>query len=194
MNDMWFPTELNLLLEADQASLTNPDWLQFQLGALPFNSRLPQAGSLAKCLAWLSDKKIKTYLEVGPNDAALFMVMLAYLSKFEDLEKATAINFWEEPNGLMLSARNQGKIFQHTDPNILPTAAKASWDLVVLNKYHPEQVFRRDWNLVKKNARIVLFTDLQNEEVGRTWEKAKKSYESVDFGKVGCLVVTAPMV
>lgn len=142
---------------------------------------LQQPEQLAKALIYLSDFKIKTYLEVGTFWGSTCTFISLYLAKFNPDLKVLGIDNFHDFNQSLLEL--SGRIeFRKCTTNDLKGQ---SFDLCFIDADHSYKGVSTDYENVGKYAKICMFHDIQDEFVVKDRDKAgsKKHWNEIRNGK-----------
>jgi hypothetical protein len=131
-------------------------------------------------LAYLSTKKIESYLEIGVRHGGTFIITCEYLKRFNPLQRMIAVDPFP---GLALAA------YQQLEPRVEHVAAfshsfagrtaitSMEWDHILIDGDHSEEGCMTDYLLVKDRAKRVAFHDIvsyTNPGVVKVWDAIKK--------------------
>lgn len=197
---------LSLLNSLPNESLTNPKELEpiiAKLGLCNENEPWEIPQELNSCygqglhiwqyplqfapyLAFIQQFAISTYLEIGIRHGGTFITTIEYLSRFNSLKKAIAIDindsagleaYKESKKALcpiefyrMDSRSNAFKNLIKEEPDL---------DLVFVDGAHDEKTVTNDINAVLKKAKIIALHDtasVNHPGVKRVWRKLKQSH------------------
>ena len=118
---------------------------------------------IAPYLIKLSDKKIRTYAEVGVFQGGTFILTVEYLSRFTPIEKALVIDKELQPQIKAYAEMNPAVTLVETDSHseeAQEVIAELQPDLVFIDADHEEWACRADYNMVQPHAKWIGFHDL----------------------------------
>lgn len=138
----------------------------------------------SKYLTFLSQHKIRTYLEIGVAYGGTFVFTVSYLDRLIPGLKATCIDVREpsllvsrfaESNSFRYITDKSCELFRHVAPN-------TCFDLVLVDGDHSKQGAMSDFHLVKDRAQIIAFHDIVNFKTPGAidaWKEVKENYGDV---------------
>lgn len=119
----------------------------------------------SKYLHFLSKQQIKSYVEIGCHKGGTFIITVEYLSRFNDIERAIAVDNW--PREIINEYKSMRPEIEY-----LTTSSQSStfydsylahdWDLVLIDGDHSYTGARADYDIVKDRARFIAFHDVKN--------------------------------
>lgn len=126
---------------------------------------------LAELLVWLSDYRIRTFLEIGTFSGYSFAVMMTYLTRFNpDLTGMTMDPHDCKPlaglmpeyfNARFLHGTSNAKYLRGTSDDV----SGQIFDLCLIDGDHSYEAVARDFENVGKNSSICVFHDINDEIV-----------------------------
>ena len=142
---------------------------------------------LAPYLLWLSDKRIRSYAEIGVAYGGTFILTVEYLSRFFPLTVAVAIDMSSDA-AFLDYARERPWIRIVSDLSTSPAARRAAeqygpFDLAFIDADHAEAACLADYEMISPYARIVAFHDLVEHTtpgVAKVWADVTGA-EKVEF-------------
>jgi len=141
----------------------------------------------SKYLVWLSDQKIQSYLEIGTRFGGTFLVTVAYLSRFNEIKAAAGVDLVESSDLTLFSQQNpefKYLVASTESKEFAELIASRKWDLVFVDGDHSNPIFQSDWELAKKNSRLVALHDIVStgcQHVVDLWQSLKPQYKNVEF-------------
>lgn len=143
----------------------------------------------SRYLVQLSALPIKSYLEIGVKYGGTFVITVEYLSLFQSFERALGVDANFCPSLVKYAHRNpKAQWLQvNTREDLFRTRVESSggYDLVLIDGDHAEDGCRKDFEIVKPYANVVVFHDIVNEYTpgpGVVWREVKaKCAEEYDF-------------
>lgn len=136
---------------------------------------------LSKYLAYLSSKKINSYLEIGVAMGGTFVLTVEYLKRFNGEIDAMVIDMNPPGEHLDWYSENGGNfrylVANTTEPKAANTVMSRKWDLVLIDADHTEEGCWRDYLMAKEFARLIAFHDVVNEltpGVAAVWKRLKE--------------------
>jgi hypothetical protein len=202
-------SRVELIRAAPIERLSDPAWIEHDLlPALGFNDELleefptellPRTGEgllhwqypnqFSKYLVELSRHRIESYLEVGVRHGGTFVVTTEYLKRFRPLRLALGNDLLPMP-GLEPYARSEPEVellrgSSHGPRFWLTARRRGPFDLVLIDGDHTEEGCRRDFELLRDQARLIAFHDIASEVVEgvpTVWCEIKERYaDRYDF-------------
>jgi hypothetical protein len=201
-------TKLNLsqVIERIQSEplekLTDPAYLEFRLlPELGLNDRHmhqypsslhPYCGigidswqypnQFSRYLHYLSSQKINSYVEIGCHKGGTFIITLEYLSRFNKIERAIAVDNW--PRDIMREYCKYRPEVEYLDTSsqsskFYDAYGRHNWDLVLIDGDHSYKGATDDYNLINGRARFIAFHDIVNSLCPGTqqiWADMRKQY------------------
>lgn len=139
----------------------------------------------SKYLVHLADEPIGSYLEIGVRHGGTFLIMIEYLSRFNDLRKAIGIDLWDSP---FLRERLADRPYARfeTANTQLPdfgrlVGSESPIDLVLIDGDHSEQGCQNDLDIVKPHSRMVVLHDIVSSVcpgVVAVWNRLRRQDEN----------------
>ncbi len=119
----------------------------------------------AHYLHYLSKQEIKTYCEIGCHKGGTFVITVEYLNRFNNLEKALAVDPWHRP--LMDEYANLVNFVEYlpcssTDQKFKEKFNEHQWDLTLIDGDHSYAGVTKDFSLVENNSKLISFHDIKN--------------------------------
>jgi len=200
---------VNLIRRSSIKELTDPAFLesrllprlglhtnslrQFPGGLHPFigkglrSSQYPV--QFSRYLVRLADHDVKSYLEIGVKFGGTFIITVEYLRKIGRLKKAVAIDRYDCPALRDYSRLNRKIEFHRMNSHGIRFRdlynQYGGFDLVFIDGDHSGPGARKDFDLVKKQCRVIVMHDIANclyPELGRLREDVKKDFRhAYDF-------------
>lgn len=213
-NDTPLVDRVRLVLESPRHYLVQKNYVQCLIRAFglkgdvlapygPDNQYMVAGGGLwqypsqlAEYLVWLSDKDIRTYVEVGSGDGHLLVLMTAYLKTANpNFQKAVGV----DPNvgfarKLIATLDLPIELVEGTSDLL---AGQEPFDLAFIDGEHTYHWTMHDWQNVGSKAKLCAIHDIDATvlpEVRRAWQKISSGQRTVRFtgpaGVMGIGVVT----
>ncbi|WP_210178230.1 class I SAM-dependent methyltransferase, partial [Methylosinus sp. R-45379] len=136
---------------------------------------------LSKYLAYLSGKKINSYLEIGVAMGGTFVLTVEYLKRFNGEIDAMIIDMNPPGEHLDWYSENGGSfrylVANTTEPKAANAVMSRKWDLVLIDADHTEEGCWRDYLMAKEFARLIAFHDVVNDltpGVAAVWKRLKE--------------------
>jgi hypothetical protein len=174
-------SELDIIRTARKEYLLDADWLENTITALGIYERPGMIPAhlksfigginaaqwpcqVAPYLIYLSDKGIKSYAEIGTLHGGMFRMTVEYLSRFNKIKRAVAVDPYFTPEMYAYQQENP-VVFLVNSFSTSPAASMAFksfgiFDLVLIDAVHTEEAVRQDYELVKDHARLIAFHDI----------------------------------
>ncbi len=141
----------------------------------------------SKYLVHLSKQNITSYVEIGCHKGGTFIVTTEFLSRFNRLEQAVAVDNWERAEmhayaELNSSVKYIAQSSQSTEFREL--IGERHWDLILIDGDHSYGGATTDLNLVKDFTRRIAFHDIVNHLCPGTqliWSDVKKRFPEAKF-------------
>lgn len=119
----------------------------------------------SKYLNFLSKNNITSYLEIGCHKGGTFIITVEYLSRFNKINHALAVDNWSRDEML-----NYATICENVDYVVTSSASETFeklvkervWDLILIDGDHSYQAVKKDFETVKNYARFIAFHDIKN--------------------------------
>jgi Methyltransferase domain len=174
---------LRLIEDWPEDELTDPDRLAERLWELGVNEEITQVlpperraaageglrftqfpNQFGPYLVAVGGLGVRSYMEIGVDHGGTFLITTAYLSRFAELERATAVDRFEAP-----TLREHPGPARTTDVLTADSTSRrvadyvaeyAPFDLVLIDGDHSEQGVRRDLELVRPHARAIALHDI----------------------------------
>jgi Methyltransferase domain len=200
---------LALLRSAELEKLRDAAWLERELlPRLGFNNEFleefprelyPQTGEgllhwqypnqFSKYLVELSRHRISSYLEIGVRHGGTFAITVEYLRRFHPLRLAVGNDIYPMP-GLVPYAGSDPRIHlvqrsSHGLRFVLDLLRRRRFDLVLIDGDHSAQGCRRDFEIVRRHARLIALHDIASDVVPgvpAVWREVRSRYaDRYDF-------------
>jgi len=198
-----------LIREADARALADTRFLESLLPRLGLNDEAideipaglrPHCGQglriwqyprqFAPYLAALSQRGVRSYLEIGIRHGGSFVATTEVLERFHPLELAVGVDVIPCPSMAAYQRRNPKARFWCMNTRAPAFAAAldelGAIDLVFIDSHHEETQCRSELEIVAAHARMIAFHDIANvgcPGVGRVWQEVKRSpgYECFEY-------------
>jgi hypothetical protein len=143
-------------------------------------------------LALLGRLGLRSYLEIGVRHGGTFVCTVEYLSRFQLLRSAVAVDLNPCASFMKYAKRNPLCRFLQTDSHA-PAFREffergESFDLALIDGDHSEAGCWEDFTLVREKASVLAFHDIANDAVpgvGAVWRKVQQTcgddYEFFEF-------------
>jgi len=141
----------------------------------------------SKYLCYLSQLDIKNYVEIGCHKGGTFIITVEYLSRFNKIESALAIDNWPREiineycnhrnNITYLTNSSQSEEFKEE-------FYKKNWDLVLIDGDHSYQAVKNDFSIVNGNSKYIAFHDIRNifcPGTQQIWQDIKNDHKNFKF-------------
>jgi len=134
----------------------------------------------ANYLIYLSEKNIKSYVEIGCRFGGTFIVVVEYLRRFADLHLAVAIDIAHSDIMVAYAKRTDGvkyKIESSRDPEVVAYLGSRRWDLAFIDGDHSYEGCSSDYEAVKERAAIIGLHDIASSAcpgVVRAWTEIRR--------------------
>lgn len=133
-----------------------------------------------KYLCHIAQKNISSYMEIGVRRGGTFIITVEYLSRFNSLRRAVALDLHEQP--IMRAYAGYRPEIEYILCDSKGEEAKKiitsqKWDLVLVDGDHSRAGFSADYTNVKNNARTIACHDLANDlfpHLKNFWSQAKE--------------------
>lgn len=141
-------------------------------------------------LTRLAGLGVRSYLELGVRHGGTFVATVEYLRRFQPLERAVGIDIMPCPSLMAYRARNPCVEFHQLNTQSPAfaafLAAGADFDLALIDANHAEHECRREYELVRERASIVVLHDIVNMDfpgVAAVWREIQASgaYDCQEF-------------
>lgn len=187
---------ITLLRTAPIENLRSAAWLEYEaLPALGLNveGRFPRhlkayqgrgaqswqwPNQFAKYLAFLSEREVSSYLELGLFNGGTFIITIEYLSRFASDFQALGVDVEVRPpvRTYLESAHSNVQVLnaRTDDPIVCRAVAQRLWDLALIDAGHAEQECWADYQMVRDYTRLAAFHDISNDfftGVAQVWER-----------------------
>ena len=134
----------------------------------------------ARYLTYLSEKDIGSYIEIGCRFGGTFIIIVEYLRRFMDLNRAPAVDI--EQTSIMSAYQKctvgvEYKIANSRDPAIISYLGSAQWDLAFIDGDHSYEGCLSDYLSLKDNSKILALHDIASDAcpgVVRVWEEIRR--------------------
>jgi hypothetical protein len=148
----------------------------------------------SRYLLELSNHDVESYLEIGSRHGGTFVITVEYLDRFHPIRNAVAVDLARSRSLQRYAAERDGvKVLQadtrsETFKGFLREAGL--FDLVMIDGDHKEAGCRSDFELVKHQARLIVFHDIASDAVpgvGKVWREVKaterESFRFLEFAE-----------
>jgi hypothetical protein len=137
----------------------------------------------APYLSAVAREGVRRYLEIGVRYGGSFVTTVEYLSRFDDLEEAVAVDIdpiapllpypLQQPAVRLMQADTQTEAFERW------VASAGPFDLAFVDGLHTLEGCRRDFESVREHARMIAVHDIVNHlvpDVGAVWRAVCETY------------------
>jgi methyltransferase family protein len=117
----------------------------------------------ASYLTYLSDKNIKSYVEIGCRFGGTFIIVVEYLRRFTDLYLATALDIEHTEimaNYAKCTAGIHYKIANSRDAEVVSYLGSLRWDLAFIDGDHSYEGCSGDFQAIRQSARMIGLHDI----------------------------------
>jgi hypothetical protein len=119
----------------------------------------------SKYLHYLSSQSIGSYVEIGCHKGGTFIITLEYLSRFNNIEYAIAVDNW--PREIINEYKKLRPQVEYITTSslsdeFLTLYQQRPCDLILVDGDHSYSGVVKDYNNVKNNSRIIAFHDIKN--------------------------------
>lgn len=136
----------------------------------------------SKYLYFLSKKKIENFIEIGCHKGGTFIITFEYLSRFNNIKSAIAIDNW--PRDIMYEyckIRSPVKYLtcQSKSNEFIDIVKHQKWDLILIDGDHNYKAVQNDFITVKDYAKLIAFHDIVNKLCPGTqqmWKDIRDEY------------------
>lgn len=143
----------------------------------------------SRYLVHLASLPIRSYLEIGVKYGGTFVITVEYLSRFRDFDHALGVDANFCPSLVKYAHRNPRaewmQVNTREDRFRQRVESSGGFDLVLIDGDHAEDGCRKDFEIVRPFARVVVFHDIVNEYTpgpGIVWREVKSSLaDEYDF-------------
>lgn len=143
----------------------------------------------SKYLVQLSKFNIESYLEIGVRHGGTFIITVEYLQRFNDFKKALGIDICEARSLFEYQKINPKinfkRIASQADEFKELIKNSEKFDLILIDGDHDEEPVRKDFELLKDKARIIVLHDIISDAcpgVVKVWNEIKEKYNDIyDF-------------
>lgn len=141
----------------------------------------------SKYLCYLSRLDIKNYVEIGCHKGGTFIITVEYLSRFNKIESALAIDNWpREIINEYCKYRNNITYLTHSSQSeeFKKEYYKKKWDLVLIDGDHSYQAVKNDFSIVNGNSKYIAFHDIKNifcPGTQQIWQDIKNDHKNFKF-------------
>jgi hypothetical protein len=146
----------------------------------------------ANYLTYLSEKHIKSYVEIGCRFGGTFIIVVEYLRRFTDLYLATALDI--EHTDIMAQYAKctvgiEYKIANSCDPEVVSYLGSLRWGLAFIDGDHSYEGCSRDYQAVRNSATRIGLHDVASSVcpgVVRAWQEIRhtvptnRTFEAID--------------
>lgn len=120
----------------------------------------------SKYLAWLGQRKIRNYLEIGARKGGTFIITVEYLRRFNRIENALALDIVEQPIMRAYAQSAEGCSYVLADSKSAEAKKLIqgrSWDLALIDGDHSAAGFWNDYDVLRNHARIIAAHDVASD-------------------------------
>ena len=193
---------VNLIRSASIRQLASPSWLEHELlpelglsdvnrnwyppFLQPFCGKgvqsFQQPNQFSRYLCHLSRYKISSYLEIGVWQGGTFIITLEYLSRFNDIRCALAIDTNIQLLMRQYALMNDRVLLHEGDsktPEALAMVARDWWDLALVDGDHSEEGCFADYRAVRNAAGMIALHDIHSDvcpAVTSVWKRLSDIY------------------
>jgi hypothetical protein len=186
--------------QAPLEKLRDPLWLQYQLlPRLGLNGELlnefpeelyPWCGfgvrswqypsQFSRYLVSLSNKQIKTYLEIGCRHGGTFIITVEYLKRFNHVQIACAMDI--EDSAIMREYKKEPGVAYALTSSLSGEGKRLiqgmRWDLALIDGDHEYTACATDYDTVRDHARVIALHDIVSDVcpgVKQLWGELKRT-------------------
>ena len=144
----------------------------------------------APYLRYLSRLQVRSYLEIGIRHGGSYIVTVEVLNQFSTLDRAVGVDIIPCPSMdayASLNSRSEFACLNTQSPEFEALLDRlAPVDLVFIDSHHEEEQCRREFQAVRRVARMVALHDIANDDcpgVRTVWTeiKALGEYDCLEF-------------
>ena len=135
-------------------------------------------------LVQLSKFRISSYMEIGVRHGGTFVTVVEYLSKFNPIRNAVAVDINDCSSLIKYTEMNPIASFMKADSTSSEfeefVNSHPGFDLVMIDGDHSEASCRSDYELVKDKANMISFHDIEANAapgVAKVWSKLKAMHQ-----------------
>jgi len=156
-----------------------PEHLRHYCGKGLLSFQMP--AQFARYLAYLSYFPIRSYVEIGVFHGGTFIITVEYLSRFQPIARALAMDISITEQMRAYAARNPAVTLHEGDsraPEARALLASERWDLALIDGDHSEAGCQADYESLRDRTRLIAFHDTYNDvcpEVGIVWQRIRAS-------------------
>ena len=163
-----------------------PDWFMDQVG---LNLKAYQNPTqFANYLIFLSDKKIRSYMEIGALYGGTFIITTEYLDRFNKLEKVVVIEptIWENENLTEYQKHRsfEWRPFTSFSEQFAASIVDEYYDLCLIDADHNYYSVCSDFARMKDKCNMIVFHDIVDDHargVVEFWNEIKGNYRFHEF-------------
>jgi cephalosporin hydroxylase len=134
----------------------------------------------ASYLAYLSDRNIKSYVEIGCRYGGTFIIVVEYLRRFSDLYLAVALDLEYADIMAAYAKRTIGIQYQignSHNPEAVSYLGSQRWDLAFIDGDHSYEGCANDYQAVREHAATIALHDIASSAcpgVVRAWQEIRR--------------------
>ncbi len=193
---------VDLIRSAHIRQLTSPSWLEHELlpelgfsdvnrswyppFLQPFCGKgvqsFQQPNQFSRYLCHLSRYRINSYLEIGVWQGGTFIITLEYLSRFNDIRRALAVDSAIQLPMRHYALMNDRVVLHEGDsktPEALAMITRDWWDLALVDGDHSEEGCFADYRAVRSAASMIALHDIHSDlcpAVTAVWKRLSDIY------------------
>ena len=158
-----------------------PEALQRHIGTGLWHWQHPK--QFAPYLVHLSSLPIRSYLEIGVKYGGTFVITVEYLSRLHPIERALGVDANFCPSLVRYHRMNPRAEFIQVntrEPSFRQRVERSGgFDLVLIDGDHEEDGCRKDFEIVRPYANVLVFHDIVNQYTpgpGTVWREVKSRH------------------
>jgi hypothetical protein len=193
------PSVVAEIRAASLTNLRNPAWLERTLlPRLGLNNELlqefPEAlyrwcgygvkswqypTQFSKYLVELSNRNIRSYLEIGCRHGGTFIITVEYLKRFNNLEVALALDIVQSSimtSYVEMEPLSRYRLASSLSPEGISLIQDRHWDLALIDGDHSYNGCRGDYESVRDHCKLIALHDIVSDVcpgVQQTWKEIK---------------------